>query len=287
MTSIAGRRQGENPKNGRRIYFHPQQEKQTPAEPDTSERQDQTRRLMKCRSSQSGIPLTPLDNDSGTGAMVDPETLNAATGIVGVEQQKPCRCVTCGKRYGTPKGLKAHHDRYCKREERQAKGNRRRAISSPEAGSSAVMTDHERAEEAIRLVPGKGVPHDGQNDNGNDEQQQEDDAQNPSILNQDSRTPSRPPQSLSAKKRRAQRKSSHTELDAYNGVIIPSKLEPGEAPVLSKRFNDQRPRNGRSKCPICGERFGQNSHLRQHFVACVRYNGNPDGHYWDDMLEDK
>ena len=205
MTSIAGRRQGQNPKNGSRIYLDPQQEKQTPKEPDTSEQQDQTRRLIVRLPSKSGVP---------------------------------------------PKNA-----------------NRRRAPSSPEAGSSPVIT------------------HDDQNDNANDEQQQADDAQNPSLPNLDSGSPSRPPQRLSAKKRRSRRNSFFADLAACNGVIIPSKLEPGEAPRIKKQSNRNPPKTGGSECSICGERFGQKHHLQQHFAACVNRNGNPDGHYWDDLVE--
>ena len=269
MASIAGRRQGQNPKNGSRIYFHPQQEKQTPTKPDTSERHDQTRRLIIRRSSQSGTPPNLLGNDSSTSAMADPETLNAATGIVVRERQKPYHCVTCGKRYGSCKGLKYHQENNCKREDRDEKANRRRTLSSPEAGSSPV------------------IPHDDQNDNGNNEQQHADDAQKPSLLDQDSGSTSRPPRRLTAKKRRSLRSSFFTELDACNGVITPSKLEPGQAPKSTLRSSRQRPRDGGAQCPICEERFGRTAHLRQHFVACVKKNGNPDGHYWDDMLEDK
>ena len=243
MTSIAGRRQGQNPRNASRVFSHPQQEKQTPKKsdtkkpnarkpdakkPDTSGHQDHRRSLIVRLPSQSGIP---------------------------------------------PK-----------------KANRRRALSSPEAGSSSVMTDHEREAEAINPVVGKGVPHDDLNDAGNSEQQQADDAQSSGLPNQDSGSPSRPPKRVSAKKGRSKRRSLRSnffdDLDACNGVIIPSKLEPGEGPRVVFRQKRNPPKTGGAKCPICRERFRQRRHLKQHFAACVNRNGNPDGHCWDDLLED-
>ncbi len=286
-TSTTDQRQGHSPKNDIRNYFRPQQEKQTRVRPHTSEHQDQSRRLTKRRSSQSGNPPNLLGNNRGIGATVNPETLNAATGIVGIEQQKPYRCDTCGKQYGSPNGLKFHYENHCKREDRDKKAYRRQTLSSPKAGSSNVTTDHERAVEAKDIGLGKGVPHDDQNDNGDDEQQQADNAQNTSLLTQDSGSPSTPPRRLSARKRSARQSGRYIGLDACNGVISPSKLKPGEGPRLPSWSRLQQPRDAGAKCPICGERFRQNHHLKQHFVACVKANGNPDGHYWDDMLEDK
>ena len=170
------------------------------------------------------------------------------------------------------------------------KANRRRALSSPEAGSSPVMTDHEREAEAINAVVGKGVLHDDRTEAGNNEQQQANDSQNPGLPSQESGSSSRPPKRISAKKGRSKRRSRQSsffdDLDACNGVIIPSKLEPGEAPRVVFRQKRNPPKTGGAKCPICAERFGQRRHLKQHFAACVNRNGNPDGHCWDDLLED-
>ena len=165
------------------------------------------------------------------------------------------------------------------------KANRRRALSSPEAGSSPVMTDHERAAEAINPDSGRGVPHDDQNDDVNDVQQQADDAQNPSLPNQDSGSASRPSKRRSGAKRKPPG-SFYARLNACNGVVIPSKLEPGEAPRIVIHSHRKIPKTGGSKCPICGGRFTDRGHLQQHFAACVNTNGNPDGHYWDDLVKD-
>ncbi|KAK0513933.1 hypothetical protein JMJ35_003655 [Cladonia borealis] len=224
IPSVAGRRQGQNPRHGSRVYFHPEQEEQTPKKSDTSEPLERTRRLIARLPIPSGAP---------------------------------------------PK-----------------KSNRRRALSSPEAGSSPVMTDHERAAEATNPISGKGVPYDDQNDDVNDVQQQAVDAQNPSLPNEDSGSASRPSKRRSGAKRKPPG-SFYARLRACNGVVIPSKLNPGEAPRIVIQSNRREPKTGGSKCPICGGRFTDKGHLQQHFAACVNLNGNPDGHYWDDLVEDK
>ena len=227
IISIAGRRQGQNPKTGSRVHFHPEQGEHPPEKTDNSEPQKRTRRL---------IARLPIQS----------ETLPKRT-------------------------------------------NRRRALSSPEAGSSPLMTDRERPAKAKGPVPGKVVPNDNHNDDqketGDDEHQQADDAENPSLPNQHSGSPSRPPRRPSAKKRRS-RRNFFADLEACDGVVIPSKLKPGEAPRVIKQSRRNPPDTGGHECPICGERFGLKHHVQQHFAACVNRNGNPDGHHWDDLLED-
>ena len=224
MTSVAGRREGQNPRQGGRIHFHPEQSNETPEEPDSSEPEERTRRRIARMPFQAGK---------------------------------------------TPK-----------------KADRRRALSSPEARSSPVMTDHERAADAISPDSGKGVPHDDQNDDVNDVQQQADDAQNPSLPNQDSGSASGPSKRRSGAKRKPPG-SFYARLHACNGVVIPSKLEPGEGPRIAMHPHRKIPKTGGSKCPICGGRFTDKGHLQQHFAACVNMNGNPDGHCWDDLVKDK
>ena len=149
------------------------------------------------------------------------------------------------------------------------------------------MTDHERPTEVINRVLSEGVPHYNQSGNENGEQELVDNAQNLSPLAQGSGPPSTPPQRLSAKKQRALRSPFFTELDAHNGVVTPSKLEPGEAPRVPSWSKGQQLLKVGAECPICGVRFGRNGHLQQHFVACAKKNGNPDGRYWDELLEDQ
>lgn len=51
---------------------------------------------------------TLKDNNNGTFSIVDPETLKAYPGTLGMEKHKPYRCDTCGKRYKNLNGLKYH-----------------------------------------------------------------------------------------------------------------------------------------------------------------------------------
>ena len=62
-------------------------------------------------------------NDNGTFSIVDPETLKAYPGTLGMEKHKPYRCDTCGKRYKNLNGLKYHkiHNPSCDSEIRMPK----------------------------------------------------------------------------------------------------------------------------------------------------------------------
>ena len=51
---------------------------------------------------------TLKDNNNGTFSIVDPETLKAYPGTLGMEKSKPYKCYTCGKRYKNLNGLKYH-----------------------------------------------------------------------------------------------------------------------------------------------------------------------------------
>jgi len=51
---------------------------------------------------------TLSSNANGTFSVVDPETLQAYPGTLGMEKLKPYRCETCGKRYKNLNGLKYH-----------------------------------------------------------------------------------------------------------------------------------------------------------------------------------
>ena len=277
--------QTTEPRNDIRDYFRPQQEEQTPTRTQTGKYQNQIRRLRVLRPSQSeSIPNLPSD-DRGDGAGVDLETLDTATEPVGTGQQKPFPCDTCGKRYGSSKSLQNHYRQYCKR--RDKRRHRKQTLNSAEAGSGLVMTDHERPAEVMNRVLSEGVPHYNQSGNENGEQQLVDNAQNSSSLAQDPGAPTTPPNRLSAKKQKAIRSPFFTELDTYNGVVTPSKLEPGEAPRVPSWSKGQQLLSVGAECPICGVRFGRNGHLQQHFVACAKKNGNPDGRYWDELLEDQ
>jgi hypothetical protein len=70
-------------------------------------------------------------------------------------------------------------------------------------------------------------------------------------------------------------------LAAVNGIVIPSKVAPGNRPHQGKQVNndsDAQPVN----CNICGRGFSSPSHARPHFAVCVGRNGNPYGVRWDD-----
>lgn len=256
------------------------QDKHTPRRQPLSSPEAETR----LRRSQSEILPSLPRNDRGTGARVDPETLDAATETRGMGQQKPYPCDTCGKRYGSAKSLQNHYREYCHRDRSR---RRRQTFNSPESGSGLAMTDHERPTEVINRAPSEGGPHHGQSGNETGEQQLADNSQKPSPLAQDSGPPSTPPQRLSAKKHRALQSPFFTQLEAYNGVVTPSKLEPGEAPRVPSWSKGQQPLQVGAECPICGVLFGRRGHLQQHFVACAKKNGNPDGRYWDELLDDQ
>ena len=279
--------QTTNPKNHIREYFTPQREEQIPKGAQTGKNQNQTGRLKVLRPSQPGTTSSPSSNERNTGTIVGPETLNAASGIVYIKQQRPYSCDTCGKPYVSRRGLQHHHQKYCKREDQDQKTPGTPTLNPPEAGSGLVMTDHERPAEITNRVLSEGLPDYKQSGNGNGEQRLVDNAQNPSPLAQDSGIPSTPPRRLSAKKPRALQSPFFDELDAYNGVVTPSKLEPGEAPRIPSWSKGLQPLEVGAECPICGVRFGRRGNLQQHFVACAKKNGNPDGRYWDELLEDR
>ena len=268
-----------NPTNDTRPYFGPQQENRTPTRAQSGKHQDQARRLIVRLPHQSGILSSAPSNERATDAMVEPRTLDVATELEGTGKQKPYPCDTCGKRYGSSDSLRDHYRKYCKREREDRRRSRRQPLNPPEAESGLVMADHERPAEVTNRVLAEG------NEIG--EQQLVDDAQNQSPLAQDPGPPSTPPRRPSAKKQRALQSPFFTELDAYNGVVTPSKLEPGEAPRVPSWSKGQQPLKVGAECPICGVRFGRNGHLQQHFLACARKNGNPNGHHWDELLEDR
>ena len=71
-------------------------------------------------------------------------------------------------------------------------------------------------------------------------------------------------------------------LDAVNGVVIPSKLAEGELPAPANCPQSTTP--GHIACPICTSLFSRRDHLKSHFPACVKRNGNPNGLKWDHGL---
>ena len=78
-------------------------------------------------------------------------------------------------------------------------------------------------------------------------------------------------------------KAMHDRLDAVNGVVIPSKLADGRVPTnLGSKARDGKTLN--LFCPLCKGAFGKKDHVKSHFPACVKRNGNPDGRKWDDDL---
>lgn len=78
-------------------------------------------------------------------------------------------------------------------------------------------------------------------------------------------------------------KRRKSRLDAVSGVIVPSKLAPGEKP---KNLQGQ----ARATtpilffCPLCEGGFARKDHMCSHFPACVDRNGNPNGLRWDHGL---
>ena len=276
-----------NPKNDVREHFLPRREEKTPTGAQTGKNQNNIVRLKIRPPSQAGTPSTPPSNERHTGAMVTPETVNTGFGYLYAKQQRPYSCDTCGKPYVSRRGLQHHHEKYCKRDNQDKKTPGTQTLNFPEAESGLVVTDHRRPAEITNRVLSEGVPDYNQSGDGNGEQQLVDNAPNPSPLAQDSGIPSTPPRRPSAKKPKALQSPFFDELDAYNGVVAPSKLEPGEAPRVPSWSKGQQLLEVGAECPICGTRFGRRGNLQQHFVACARKNGNPDGRYWDELLEDQ
>ncbi|CAD6590563.1 MAG: hypothetical protein ASARMPREDX12_004419 [Alectoria sarmentosa] len=71
----------------------------------------------------------------------------------------------------------------------------------------------------------------------------------------------------------------YERLAAVNGVIIASKLAPGETPA---RRNYEASGNPKHQCPICGGLHNRKYQVQSHFAPCVERNGNPTGARWDD-----
>lgn len=73
-------------------------------------------------------------------------------------------------------------------------------------------------------------------------------------------------------------------LKAYSGIIIPSKLLPGEVIIKFVSSSER----GTSLCAICGGGpFWKATHVKSHFITCVKSHGNPEGANWYDRLGHK
>ena len=68
-------------------------------------------------------------------------------------------------------------------------------------------------------------------------------------------------------------------LAAVDGVVIPSKVLPGESP---HQGNWEENEHTVYPCSICARKFKQKIHVKSHMTACVKRNGNPNGVRWDD-----
>lgn len=85
-------------------------------------------------------------------------------------------------------------------------------------------------------------------------------------------------------KDQARKDKFNRTLEAYSGIIIPSKLLPGEEIV---KFVSSSKR-GSSLCAICGGGpFWTATHVKSHFITCVNNHGNPRGANWYDRLGHK
>ncbi|KAF6224543.1 hypothetical protein HO173_013032 [Letharia columbiana] len=98
--------------------------------------------------------------------------------------------------------------------------------------------------------------------------------------NTDSPSSKRTARSPTTKEQRDVRQRQYRErLAAVNGVVIPSRLAPGETPT---RRNYEPSANRKYQCPICGGYYGRKEHVQSHFAVCVETNGNPTGARWDE-----
>ena len=74
----------------------------------------------------------------------------------------------------------------------------------------------------------------------------------------------------------------HSSLEAYSGVVVPSKLLPGQ-PIV--RYVPRK-KQGNLLCAVCGGGpFAKIYHLKSHFVTCVKQYGNPTGANWYDLAD--
>ena len=90
---------------------------------------------------------------------------------------------------------------------------------------------------------------------------------------------------LAATKPRVREKAAALpSLAAINGVMIPSKIPPGQTPNqgiwVAKEIYVH-------PCSICGRRFFRKEQVKSHMPACVERNGNPNGVRWDDAWSDE
>lgn len=82
-------------------------------------------------------------------------------------------------------------------------------------------------------------------------------------------------------KDQARKDKFNRTLEAYSGIIIPSKLLPGEEII---KFVSSSKR-GSSLCAICGGGpFWKATHVKSHFITCVKNHGNPEGANWYDRF---
>ena len=83
--------------------------------------------------------------------------------------------------------------------------------------------------------------------------------------------------------------SDAARLAEVNGVVSPSRVPPGQAPIQPtnrpSNFDPTRPRD--MVCPRCRYGFNRKYHMQSHFPACIGVNGNPLGLRWDDGLTGK
>lgn len=80
-------------------------------------------------------------------------------------------------------------------------------------------------------------------------------------------------------KRNARNNRFEARLSAVNGVISPSKLTAGQAPIPGKGGSAANVVRDR-QCPLCLVAYARDANVKSHFAACVERNGNPQGLFW-------
>ena len=91
--------------------------------------------------------------------------------------------------------------------------------------------------------------------------------------------PSTQPHKKTAVQNKERNAKAERNLAAVNGVIIPSKVAPGESPAQGGWKDSDRMVHA---CSICERRFAARHQVKSHMLACVKRNGNPNGVRWDD-----
>ncbi|KAL2037186.1 hypothetical protein N7G274_010049 [Stereocaulon virgatum] len=72
------------------------------------------------------------------------------------------------------------------------------------------------------------------------------------------------------------------ELARYDGVFWPDLVPAGQQPT--QPFRPVPPTNPTKRCSRCRALFARKGHVKSHWAACIKANGNPQALHWDNGL---